>query len=201
MVIVATKPADETVEALGWPTVTKWPPNSWRHETAQVVYWAKAPTLDEAGMAQQRAAVDDLLNQLWKPRSNVIVAFDEIAYIETDLGLSRKITRYYREARALGISILASTQRPAQVSRYMHSESAWCAFFAGKDEDDRKRMAEVAGDRRYYMDVLRSLNRRDREFLLINNTTGEAYISSITGDPLPVPKRPTEPRRKPDQSV
>lgn len=201
VVIVATKPADATVSALGWPILSKWPPNSWTKETAQVVFWAKAPTLDEAGMAVQRAAVDELLNALWKPQSNVIIAFDEIAYIEVDLGLSRRITRYYREGRALGISILASTQRPAQVSRYMHSESAWCVFFAGKDEDDRKRMAEVAGDKAYFLPVLRSLDRREREFLLVNNTTGQAYISSVTGDPLPVPKQSGEPRKQPDVSV
>jgi hypothetical protein len=75
---------------------------------------------------------------------------------------------------------VASTQRPQGVSRYVHSESAWSVFFAPKDASDAERMAEVAGDKKFYLPVLYSLNREKYEFLMVRNLTGEKYISSIT---------------------
>lgn len=176
IVIIATKPADETLTGLGWPVVATWPPG---YKKPQVIYWAKARGLSSEGRATQRAAIEHLLNQLWKKDSNIIVAFDEIAYVEQELGMRTHIATYYREARGLGITIVASTQRPQGVSRYVHSESTWSVFFAPKDEEDAERMAEVAGSKKYYKPVLLDLDRSAREFLLVHNLTNKRYISFI----------------------
>ena len=192
IVVIATKPADKTISALGWPVVDTWPPNQWKKENRQVIYWAKASSPDERGIAEQRAKVNELLHKLWKPDSNIVVAFDEIAYIEQELGLKSMVMRYYREARALGITIVASTQRPQGVSRYMHSESSWAVFFAPKDEDDAERMAQVAGSKKYWTPILLQLDRTQREFLMLCATTREAYISQVTDTPITVPTRRSE---------
>jgi hypothetical protein len=202
IVVIATKPADATISALGWPVVTKWPPNQWRKETAQVVYWARATGgPDERGIQSQRAAVNELLHKLWRPESNIIVAFDEIAYVEQELGLKAIVTRYFREGRSIGITIVASTQRPQNVSRYMHSESSWAVFFAPKDEDDAERMAQVAGNKKYYTPILLDLDRAEKEFLLIHTVTRQAYISRITDAPITTPTRRSEHAGKPDSTV
>lgn len=180
IVILATKPADATLQSLGWPIVTDWPPNQWKKDTKQVIYWAKTKGLGAEGRARQRASVEHLMDSIWQPNANLILAFDEIAYVEKDLGLNIHTARFYREARGLGITLVSGTQRPQGVSRYIHSESTWSVFFAPKDEDDAKRMAEVAGNRKYYLEVLDSLNRAEREFLLVHNLTNEAVITSIT---------------------
>jgi hypothetical protein len=177
IVVVATKPADATLAGTGWPIITKWPPDYGKN---QVIFWAKAKGLDRAGLAQQKARIADLLNRLWVPNSNIIVAFDEIAYLDSDLGLRTPLVRYYREGRALGITIVGSTQRPQGVPRYMHSESGWSVFFAPKDEEDAERMAQVAGSKRIYMPILMELNREKFEFFMVRNLTGENYISAIT---------------------
>lgn len=179
VVYVATKPADDTISSLGWPIVTSWPPNEWKQENRHVIYWAKAPTLDAEGLKKQKAAVQNLLEKLWHPNANIIVVLDEIAYIEQDLGLRVIIRRYYREGRALGITIVAGTQRAQGVSRFMHSESEWTVCFRPKDEEDAERVAQILGNKRYFVDVLMSLDREKREFLLVHNLTGEAYISHI----------------------
>jgi hypothetical protein len=144
-----------------------------------VIYWAKAKGLDTAGMAQQRQKVLDLLNRLWVPKSNIILALDEVAYLNDELHLRSQLTRYYREGRALGITIVSSTQRPQGVPRYMHSEASWSVFFAPKDEEDAERMAQVAGSKREYTALLLTLNRRNYEFLIVHNLTGERVISWI----------------------
>lgn len=182
-VILATKPADKTLSSMGWPIVTKWPPGYGQN---QVIYWAKQPGKpgDPEGLHRQQAAVRHLLDELWQDRANIVLAIDEVAYLVEDLQLRRVVTRYYREARALGITIVGTTQRPAGVVRQMHSEAGWQVAFAPTDEDDAKRMAEVLGNRRFYMEVLGTLDREKYEFLLIRKLTGESYISSI-----PKPKR------------
>jgi Helicase HerA, central domain len=176
IVVVATKPADKTLAALGWPIIDKWPPN---YNDNQVIYWAKAPGLGAEGIARQRAKVAELLDRLWVADSNRIVAFDEVAYIDQDLRLRTALVRYYREGRSLGITVVGSTQRPQGVPRYMHSESAWSVFFSPKDEEDAERMAQVAGSKRLYMPILLDLDRTKFEFLMVRNLTGEKYISHI----------------------
>jgi hypothetical protein len=186
IVVVATKPADATLAGTGWPVIESWPPPYGQN---QVIYWAKAKGLDAQGMARQRAKVLDLLNRLWQPRSNIIVAFDEVAYLDLELRLRPQLTRYYREARALGITVVSSTQRPQGVPRYMHSEASWSVFFAPKDEEDAERMAQVAGSKRIYAPILLSLNRENYEFLIVHNLTGERVISWIDGKPSAGPPK------------
>lgn len=181
IVVLLTKPADKTILAMDWPIITSWPPSQWKKENAQVVYHAKSGGLGKAAIERQRAAVEDLLDQLWHPDSNVILAVDEIAYVEQELGLRTHMTTYMREGRTLGITVVASTQRPAGVSRAVHSESSWAVAFAPKDEDDAERVGQILGDKKHYKDVLTDLDREKREFLLVHNLTREAYISHIPG--------------------
>jgi hypothetical protein len=190
VIVIATKPADKTLVSTGWPIITSWPPpTGWtrkRQDYDQVIFWAKAKGLGKDGQAQQRLQIEDLLEQLWVPDSNRIVVFDEIAYVEKELGLATHTARYFREGRGLGITVVATTQRPAGVSRYMHSETAWSVFFAPKDEEDAERMAQVAGNKTYYMRVLSELNASKFEFLLVHNLTGESVITSLPKKPFPI---------------
>lgn len=181
IVMIATKPADSTVRALGWPIIDKWPADYGQN---QVIFWPRAKGLSRAATVEQRNKIRDLLAQLWVPNSNRIVAFDEIHYVDVDLALRHEVTKYFREGRALGITVVAGTQRPAGVNRWIHSETPWKVFFAPQDEEDALRMAEIAGSKRSYTDVLLSLNRSKFEFLMVRGLTGETYISHITG---PVP--------------
>jgi len=189
VVLLATKPADATLTSMGWPVIDKWPPPYGKN---QVIFWAKASGLSKASQVEQRKKIVDVLDRLWTPDSNRIVVFDEIAYLATDLGLKTELTTYYRESRALGITIVASTQRPQGVPRWMHSESGWSVFFAPKDASDAERMAEVAGNKRDYMPILQSLDRTRFEFLMVRNLTGEKYISHVTKRK---PKKASEPAK------
>lgn len=199
VVIIATKPADKTLTRLGWPVVSKWPPETgWtkkRERYHQVIYWAKAPGLTVAGKRHQAAKVQDLLEKLWVPEANVIVVFDEIAYVENELNLppdyplKMVVGRYFREGRGLGITVVATTQRPANVSRSMHSETEWSVFFAPKDEEDAERLAQIAGNKLYFKRALYELDASRYEFLLVNNLTGESYISSLSRNPRPIDLR------------
>lgn len=144
-----------------------------------MVYWARRPSLDDAGLAKQHTKVKELLEALFVKDSNTILVWDEVAYIEHILKLSDYVTMYQREGAGLGITNVFNTQRGARVSRYVHSESSWTVCFRPKDADDAKRIAEILGDRRHYIEVLNTLDPLKREFLILHSLTGESYISHI----------------------
>ena len=175
-VIVATKPADKTMTKLGWHISQKWPVN---YDQTKVIFWPKAGSIRES-IEKQRMEILDFLDKNWKPDANIVIAFDEISYIEEDLKLAQPIRRYWREARALGITVVATTQRPFRVNRTMWSEATWRFAFRPSDEDDAKRVAEVLGSRRDYMDTLMN-ELQDNEFLLIKRGAKVGYITKVNG--------------------
>lgn len=172
--VIATKPADRTLTKLGWPIISRWPPKFGQN---QVILWPRT-TNPHTQAEYQKPIIKYALGEMWIPNSNRIVCFDEVAYIEQELALKSTMTTYYREARALGISMVATTQRPRYVSRYLWSEASWIFAFRFYDMDDAKRVAEIMGGR-HWLDVL--LNLRAHEFVLLRRVTGEAIISKVPG--------------------
>lgn len=174
--MVATKRADATLTRLGWPIVTSWPPG---YGQTSVIFWAKARGISAVHLIPQRKKVKDLMDTLWRPNANMVVYWDELTYIEQDLRLKREIATFYREGRTHGITNVATMQRPAYVSRLAHSEAGWTVAFPPKDMDDRKRIAEVLGDRALYMEILPTLDQTRHEFVIKHERTGNVYISHL----------------------
>lgn len=193
IVVVATKRADSTLTGYGWPVVQDWPPGYGEH---QVIFWARAKGISAEHRVPQRAKVKKLMDQLWRPRSNIVVYWDELPYLEKDLRLGTELATFYREGRANGITNVAATQRPAYVSRLAHSEAGWTVAFAAKDQDDRKRVAEVFGNRSGYIEIIEGLDQTRHEFLMRHDRTGEAYISH-----LPARKTPRDAKKRPEVSA
>jgi hypothetical protein len=191
VVCVLTKPTDKTFATMGWKTVTSWPPN---YGDTIVVYAAGAKGLSAEHRAPQRVRVKKLMDSLWRPNSNTIVYWDELTYIEQGLKLKTELETFYREGRTLGITNVASMQRPAYVTRLAHSESGWTVAFPPKDVDDAKRVAEILGDRRRYMAVMAGLDRTRHEFLIIHDRSGAAYISHLPPQWAPGPHSGAVPR-------
>lgn len=186
IVVICTKPADKTMASTGWPVVDRYPPSDGRQTS--VIFWPVAEGLDVAGQREQARKIYKLLQTLWHKDANIIVVFDEIAYVCTELNftglkdsipLRNAVIRYYREARGLGITIVATTQRPQGVPRQIHSESSWTICFAPKDEEDAERMAQVLGGKRTYKPLLMLLNKERYEFLIVHNLTRKMYISWV----------------------
>lgn len=176
-VILVTKPADSSVSRLtsrGWKLRRSWPPE---YGEDRVIFWPPSSRDLHARLQQQKRAIYDFLQEQWKANANVIMAFDEIAYLESTLGLRPVIEQWWREARSQGITLVATTQRPRNVSRFMHSETTWVVAFRPDDEDDAKRVAEILGNRRKFTDEVLQLE--PYEFLITKRRTREAYISRL----------------------
>lgn len=172
--IVCTKPADREMSKMGWPIISKWPPP---YGKRQVILWVKSGRMRSNGRALQREVILDFLDDVWRENANCVVAWDEIAYIEMQLKLKNEVDIMWREARTQGISLVATTQRPRNVSLYMWSQSTWVFAFKPTDQGDALRVAEVLGDRDLYKRELMSLKKH--EFIVQNTRTGEVYKSRI----------------------
>jgi hypothetical protein len=175
-VLLVTKKADDTTKALsgkGWKIRHTWPPD---YGETRVVYWPPGQDMTK-GSAVQRKAVFDFLAENWKEKANILLGFDEISYVENELRLRPVVEQYWRESRGLGITMVAATQRPRHVSRYMHSEPGWSIAFRPDDEDDAKRVAEILGSRKLYTPILMELDRYN--FLMVRRRTRDAYISRL----------------------
>lgn len=195
-IFIATKASDKQIGALskaGWPVVTDW---GGVQQHKQCIFWPQTKALGRARREYLAGKISDLLARLWHAQSYTVIAFDEIKTVE---GLSPEmaelIAMYWREARSVGITIVAMKQRPQGIQRDMHSETSWVVSFRPKDEDDGKRYAELFGSRTYYLPVLMSLDRSKYEFLIQDVKQNSAVISWIDVPIEPLPKKHYQARR------
>lgn len=193
ILVILTKPADETLEGLGWPIIDRYPPRDDDPRQTAHILWLPSEGLDQEGQIAQAQQIYRVLTRIWRRNANIIIVFDEIAYLCEELDLPRHgaplrtvLVRIYREGRGMGITPVATTQRPQGVIRQIHSESLWVVCFAPSDEDDGERMAQVLGSKKTYLPILKTLNRQNYEFLIKHRITGKMYISWID-IPLPLP--------------
>jgi nucleoside-triphosphatase THEP1 len=179
-IYVCTKQDDRTVHrlaALGWPICSTLAELR-RHR--QAIFWPQTTKLGMERKAFHEAHIYHLLNQVWVPEANTTVVFDEIGYVESlSQRLKELIQMYWREARALGISVVASKQRPVGVSRDQHSESRWKIVFPPGHHDDMEVFAQLLGRPADWQPVLESLDQTLRQFILRNSFTRDTYISWI----------------------
>src|SRR6185312_15858507 len=96
-VIICTKPADATILRLGWPITDDFRDV---RKKRQVIFWPRTKKLGIERRVYHRDKIQELLERLWVPGSNTIVAFDEIAYAESlSPDLRDMIEMYWREGR------------------------------------------------------------------------------------------------------
>jgi KaiC/GvpD/RAD55 family RecA-like ATPase len=189
VVFIATKPVDKTIAMLGWPVVTDY---RGVKKNRQCIFWPQTNKVGDEREAFLEAKIADLLERLWRAKAKMIVVFDEIATSESlSVKLKKLIKMYWREARSVGITLVAMKQRPQGIQRDMHSEAAWIAAFKPKDEDDAARVAQVMGGRRMWLPILMGLDREARELVLLHSVTGQAVITWVD-----IPLRPAVPNRR-----
>jgi len=184
-IIIATKPADDTLQQLGWPIVRN-PREALKHR--QVIFWPQTSAIGRQRRAEQNEAIYDLLSTLWTPNANTVVAYDEIAYVESlSPDMRDLVEMYWREGRSQGITVIGMKQRPQGANRHMSSETYWTVAYPPKDRDDMERFAELFGARQTWIPVLESLDANRHEFLIRHARTGTAYISWVDIPLQPIP--------------
>lgn len=199
-IVIVTKEDDDSIGLLGWPVVDNIRD---LQDYRQVIFWPRTGKLGHEREQYMEAVLYELLTSLWHKDANVVVAFDEIGFVENLPGpprhknrMKRLIAMYWREARALKISIVAMKQRPVWVLRDQHSESHWKAVFPPADRGDSQRFAELLGEPADWVPVLDSLDRKRHEFVLYNNVLQVWYITWVDIELKPLASQSAEAQRK-----
>lgn len=152
VVVLATKVRDkdlyEEFGRLGYVVKHEWSPHD--TEDNRVIFAPPLPSPDLAGRKVQAEAFRKVLLQLFQLRhGNWTVYADEIAYITNDLGLKTEWDTLELQGRALGLTLVSSTQRPRRVPVSVFSEAYWFGFWRMPRAEDRVTASELVGEQQY----------------------------------------------------
>jgi energy-coupling factor transporter ATP-binding protein EcfA2 len=171
VVVFATKPKDESMVRLinygGYYPIRRWQSLD-PHKFPRRVLWPDAMSLDSE--AKQREVFRDAFNRIYR-EGGWTIAIDELWYVINILGLGREVKTYLLQARALGISLLMATQRPAWVPLEVYDQSTHLFFWRDNDENNLRRLSGISFRS---ADLIRSIVADLDQFqvLYVNTRTG-----------------------------
>lgn len=143
VIVLATKPEDESMDALirsGYEKFDHF--RGWLNpdDHPRQVIWPDARSIDSE--TEQRAVFGNAMARIYR-LGRWTVAIDELWYFTQMLDLGRIIKMYYLQARSLGISLIAGTQRPAWVPREMYTSCTHLFFWRSNDEEDLRSISGI----------------------------------------------------------
>jgi len=170
VVVFATKPRDDSMQKLinaGYLKMDRWrslDPVMFPRR----VLWPDATTLDSE--KNQKEIFKDAFNRIYR-EGGWTIAIDELWYIINVLSLQREVRTMLLQARALGISLVCATQRPAYVPLEVYDQSTHLMFWRDNDETNLKRISGLASASAGL--IRRTVQSLDRyQVLYINTRTG-----------------------------
>lgn len=140
VVVFATKRKDSTMdklEAQGYTIQKKFNPEI----SNRIIL---KPPLDPDNEDKQRAEFDRTMSEIFYS-GGWCVTWDEAVALAHHLRLERKMSLLWQQARSLGISIVAGTQRPAHLPLYAYDQATHYFFWKMKLDKDVERVARLGG--------------------------------------------------------
>lgn len=143
VVVFATKPRDSTMANLvnhsKYLKLDRWKSLDPAQYPRRVL-WPDASRLDST--ANQKIVFADAFNKIYR-EGNWTVALDETWYMDNVLHLDGEVKMYLLQARSLGISLIAATQRPAWVPREIYTSCTHLMFWRVNDETDLRSLSGI----------------------------------------------------------
>lgn len=181
--VFATKPRDETMEGListGYVKLDRWRSLD-PEEYPRRILWPDASTLDST--ERQKSVFHDAFERIYR-EGGWTVALDETWYLANVLKLGGDIKLYLLQARALGISLVSATQRPAMIPVEVYDQSTHLMFWRDNDETNLKRLAGISWRS---SNLIRSIiaNLDEHQVLYVNTRTGRMLRTRCPNIVLP----------------
>jgi energy-coupling factor transporter ATP-binding protein EcfA2 len=171
VVVFATKPADESMDGLirsGYYPIKQWQSLDPKKFPRRVL-WPDATNL--ASVQHQRTVFHHAFERIYR-EGGWTVAVDELWYVSQVLRLEMDVKLYLLQARALHISLLVATQRPAWVPLEVYDQSTHLFFWRDNDENNLKRLSGISfRSAELIRSVVSDLERF--QVLYVNTRTGE----------------------------
>ena len=186
VVVFACKAKDDTMNKLirqGYRRIENWPPSPF---DKRVVLWPKIDRMDQK--IGQHIAFVEAIDAVYRAGGWAVYA-DELGYMTRDLGMGRHFDALWQQGRSLGITLIASMQRPRNVSLNAYTQATHIFFWRQNDEADLKRIAGIGWvNSRTIRDTVCNLNgppnagwsrRECSEFLYVNTRSGRLMVSRV----------------------
>ena len=176
--ILATKPWDSTLEGLrseGYRIIDSWPPMPVPSQR-RVIYWPDVR--DPKNLAKQRDAMKEVLLDIYRC-GGWTVFLDELDYFCNYLKLAPLVELLWRQGRALNVSVVGGTQRPAFVPLLAYDQATH--LFVGRDNDDvnlRRYSSMSGGGKPYQQSVRAAITGLDRHEFLYLNSRREGFVGT-----------------------
>lgn len=190
VVVVVTKPQDSSAlwlkdhhdfrVARTWDETRARFLRNRRH--GRFLLWPDASDFDSKD--EQRRVIHEAFVAAWEER-NWTVCVDEAQYVHDHLRLGPDLAQLFLQGRSLGISLVASSQRPFNLGREAISQSTHLLFLRSTDVADLNRIEEVVG--RANAELIRELvpNLELHQVLYVNTLTGEAFRTRVPSGSAP----------------
>lgn len=171
VVAIATKSKDKSLEQYikndGFVKRDTWPPE-WNQR--KILFWRKPKALGD--FSAQQIGVYEVMSDVFQ-RGGWTTYFDDLIYITNTLRLKEPVKMFYTQVRSMGVSIVASLQRPFWAPVEATSQSTYALVFAAHDERDVHRIAEgLSVSFKVLLEAIKSLN--EYEFVFVR--TGKPLI-------------------------
>lgn len=181
--VFATKPRDRSMDRLlasGYVRMERWQSVDPMQYPRRVL-WPDASRLDS--VEHQRHVFHHAFGAIYR-EGGWTVALDETWYVANTLGLASDIKLYLLQARALDISLVCATQRPASVPVEIYDQSSHLFFWRDNDEANLRRLSGISWRS---ADLVRRIvsNLEQYQVLYINTRTGRMLRTrcpALTGE-------------------
>lgn len=171
--VLATKPADPTLSKLrrqGYRLIESWPPPAL---VQRVLLWPKFR--GRRDLMTQRAVLAEALAEIFAAGGWCLYV-DELSYLSQMLRLDTDLRLIWQQGRALNLSLVGATQRPAWVPLEMYSQATHLFFWRTTDRADLGRIGGLGGlDPGLVRQRVARL--RPHETLYVNSRTGEMLVT------------------------
>lgn len=146
---LGTKPKDDSMDRLiasGYTVYKKWP-TTWPKDSAEKyprrVVWPKPKALSEKEVTRQAEVIRDAIASMYG-EGGWCIYVDELWYAVNNLNIGFEIKTILLQARSIGISLAASTQRPAFVPLEIYDQSTHLFFWRDNDERNLARLSGIS---------------------------------------------------------
>jgi hypothetical protein len=177
----ATKPQDRSMDQLieheQYIRLARWTRLNPIDHPRRVV-WPDATRLDSTENQADvfSRAMDLIFREGGKPKHKPVgwaIAIDELWYFTNILGMGKMIKLFLFQARSLGESLVAATQRPSSVPLEVYSQSTHLFFFQDSDKANLDRLAEINARANPRLMRYVIANLEPHQVLYVNTRTGQ----------------------------
>lgn len=177
--VFGTKPRDDVLDRLArsrtWRRRDRWLP---RPGEQRIILWPRFDSPDD--VAEQKIVFTEALKEIFVS-GGWCVFVDEARYLCDFLHLEGLLRLYWQQGRSLGLSLVATTQRPANMPLELYNQATHLFLWRETDRVNLIRLGGIAGavDSTIIKQEVATLP--GHEFLYLNTRTGAMIRSRVEG--------------------